>query len=154
MNPPGYLRWKFTVVLRSILKIIVSLSWSIILPMCYLIHTKSFSFFGFQDSLSFLDKLKGVPPLYIMAVALYMLPNLLTAVLFVFPMLRRWIENSDWLIIRFLLWWSQVYLFMSRSFSLLSKHSVTMLKTIYVVIWIICHNNLYHFTSYITKVMR
>ncbi|KAK6152988.1 hypothetical protein DH2020_012627 [Rehmannia glutinosa] len=32
LNFPGYLRWKFTDVLRSILKIIVSLAWSIILP--------------------------------------------------------------------------------------------------------------------------
>ncbi|KAG4970806.1 hypothetical protein JHK85_037227 [Glycine max] len=32
-----------------------------------------------------------------------------TAVLFLFPMLRRWIENSDWHIVRFFLWWSQVY---------------------------------------------
>ena len=59
-----------------------------------------------KDLLSFLRQVKGIPPLYILAVALYMLPNLLAAVLFLFPMLRR--ENSDWHIVRFLLWWSQV----------------------------------------------
>ncbi|EYU23770.1 hypothetical protein MIMGU_mgv1a000084mg [Erythranthe guttata] len=114
LNPPGYLRWKFTTVLRNVLKIIVSLAWSITLPLCYLIHTKSFSFSQIKNVLVFLDKLKGVPPLYIMAVALYLLPNLLAAVLFVFPMLRRWIENSDWLIIRFLLWWSQPRIYVGR----------------------------------------
>ncbi|KAI3451534.1 hypothetical protein Pfo_008199, partial [Paulownia fortunei] len=114
LNFPGYLRWKFTMVLRNILKIIVSLAWSIILPMCYLLQIKSFSFSQIKDVLSFLDKLKGVPPLYIMAVAIYLLPNLLAAVLFVFPMLRRWIENSDWLIIRFLLWWSQPRIYVGR----------------------------------------
>ncbi|KAL3630114.1 Callose synthase 5 [Castilleja foliolosa] len=107
LNFPGFLMWKFTMVLRSILKIIVSLAWSIILPMCYLVQIKSSSFSQIKDVLSFLDKLKGVPPLYIMMVAIYLLPNVLSAALFVFPMLRRWIENSDWHIIRFLLWWSQ-----------------------------------------------
>ncbi|PIN05529.1 1,3-beta-glucan synthase [Handroanthus impetiginosus] len=114
LNFPGYLRWQFTTVLRTVLKIIVSLAWSIILPMCYVLQTKSFPFAQLKNLLSFLDKLKGVPPLYIMAVALYLLPNLLAAVLFVFPMLRRWIENSDWLIIRFLLWWSQPRIYVGR----------------------------------------
>ncbi|GFP95013.1 callose synthase 5 [Phtheirospermum japonicum] len=114
LNFPGFLRWKFTTVLRSILKIIVSLAWSIILPMCYLVQIKSSSFSQIKDVLSFLNKLKGVPPLYIMAVAIYLLPNVLSAVLFVFPMLRRWIENSDWHIIRFLLWWSQPRIYVGR----------------------------------------
>ncbi|KAL6498060.1 Callose synthase 5 [Orobanche gracilis] len=114
LNFPGFLRWKFTTVLRSFLKIIVSVAWSIILPMCYLLQIKPSSFSQIKDVLSFLDKLKGVPPLYIMAVAIYLLPNLLAAVLFVFPMLRRWIENSDWHIIRFLLWWSQPRIYVGR----------------------------------------
>ncbi|KAL6523086.1 Callose synthase 5 [Orobanche hederae] len=114
LNFPGFLRWKFSTVLRSFLKIIVSVAWSIILPMCYLLQIKPSSFSQIKDVLSFLDKLKGVPPLYIMAVAIYLLPNLLAAVLFVFPMLRRWIENSDWHIIRFLLWWSQPRIYVGR----------------------------------------
>ncbi|KAL3617345.1 Callose synthase 5 [Castilleja foliolosa] len=108
LNFPGYLRWKFTDILRNILKIIVSLAWSLILPLCY-VHQKNSSFGKIKDVLSFLDKTNSVPPLYIMVVAIYLLPNLLAAVFFIFPMLRRWIENSDWLIIRFLLWWSQMY---------------------------------------------
>ncbi|CAA0839441.1 Callose synthase 5 [Striga hermonthica] len=114
LNFPGFLRWKFTTVLRSILKIIVSLAWSIILPVCYLVQIKSSSFSQIKEVLSFLDRLKGVPPLYIMAVAIYLLPNLLAAILFVFPMLRRWIENSDWHVIRFLLWWSQPRIYVGR----------------------------------------
>lgn len=111
LNFPGYHRWRFTDVLRNILKIIVSLAWSIILPVCYLHQNKSFSFGKVRDMLSFLDKFKGIPPLYMIAVIIYLLPNILAAVLFIFPMLRRWIENSDWVIVRFLLWWSQVWLF-------------------------------------------
>lgn len=108
LNFPGYIRWKFTAVLRSILKLIVSLAWAVVLPSCYLLRSKSFSFTKIKEGFSFLDDVKGVPPLYIAAVAIYLLPNLLTAVLFVFPMLRRFIENSDWHIIRIFLWWSQV----------------------------------------------
>ncbi|KAK6125574.1 hypothetical protein DH2020_040684 [Rehmannia glutinosa] len=124
LNFPSHLRWKFTTVLRNVLKIIVSLAWSIILPMCYLLQVKSFSFSQLKDVLSFLDKLKGVPPLYIMAVAIYLLPNLLAAVLFVFPMLRRWIENSDWLIIRFLLWWSQIKPLVKPTHDIMNIHHV------------------------------
>ncbi|KAL9678137.1 hypothetical protein QQ045_015976 [Rhodiola kirilowii] len=51
---------------------------------------------------------KKMPALYLMAIAIYIMPNILAALLFIFPMLRRWIENSDWHIIRFLLGWSQI----------------------------------------------
>ncbi|KAK4484062.1 hypothetical protein RD792_011281 [Penstemon davidsonii] len=108
LNFPGYLRWKFTDVLRNILKIIVNLGWSIIIPICYVHQNNPFSSGKFKDVLSFLDKIKGVPPLFILAVVIYLLPNIMAAVMFIFTKLRRWIENSDWLIIRFLLWWSQI----------------------------------------------
>ncbi|XWS33153.1 hypothetical protein CRYUN_Cryun22dG0054300 [Craigia yunnanensis] len=107
LNFPGYHRWKFTDVIRNILKIIVSLAWVIILPLFY-VRAFSFAPEQLKNVLSFLHQVKGISPLYIMAVVLYLLPNLLAAALFIFPMLRRWIENSDWHIIRLLLWWSQV----------------------------------------------
>lgn len=126
MNFPGYHRWKFSAVLRNILKIIVSLAWAIILPVFY-IHSSKFAPQQIKDLLSFLGEVKGISPLYIMAVAIYLLPNLLTAALFIFPMLRRWIENSDWHIIRFLLWWSQVFL--------LPALSITLYSCIYYIIF-------------------
>ncbi|KAK9291487.1 hypothetical protein L1049_019435 [Liquidambar formosana] len=107
LNFPGYHRWRFTDVLRNLLKIVVSFAWAIVLPLFY-VHSFSMGPDKIKDVLSFLRQVKGIPPLYIVAVAFYLLPNLLAAVLFIFPMLRRWIENSDWHIIRFLLWWSQV----------------------------------------------
>ncbi|CAA0830218.1 Callose synthase 5 [Striga hermonthica] len=132
LNFPGFLRWKFTTVLRSVLKIIVSLAWSIILPLCYLVQIKSSSFSQIKDVLSFLDRLKGVPAFYIMAVAIYLLPNLLAAVLFVFPMLRRWIENSDWHIIRFLLWWSQPRIYVGRG---MHESQFSLIK--YTLFWVL-----------------
>lgn len=117
LNFPGYHRWKCTDILRNVLKIIDSLAWSIVLPLCY-IHqndNNSMPFGRIKDILSSLDRFEGIPSLYLMAVTLYLIPNLLSAALFIFPMLRRWIENSDWLIVRFLLWWSQVQTFVYYS---------------------------------------
>ncbi|OMO56217.1 Glycosyl transferase, family 48 [Corchorus olitorius] len=131
LNFPGYHRWKFTDVLRNILKIIVSLAWAIILPLFY-VHALSFAPDKLKDVLSFLHQVKGISPLYILAVALYLLPNLLAAALFIFPMLRRWIENSDWLIIRFLLWWSQPRIYVGRG-----MHDSQFALIKYTLFWIL-----------------
>ncbi|CAN0902937.1 Callose synthase 5 [Linum grandiflorum] len=111
-NFPGYHRWKFTDVLRNILKIIVSFAWAVILPLCYSGNFKQVG--GFTRGMTFLRKVKSIPPIYLFAVVIYMISNILAACLFIFPMLRRWIENSDWLIVRFLLWWSQPRIYVGR----------------------------------------
>lgn len=129
LNFPGYHRWRFTDVLRNILKIIVSLAWVIILPLLYF-QSKSPINFPFKDLMKWLKQIKGVPELYILAVILYLLPNLLTVVLFLFPMLRRWIENSDWHIIRLLLWWSQVL-----NHSLILQIFVFLLNFLFSYLW-------------------
>lgn len=110
LNFPGYHRWKFAAILRNVLKIVVSLAWAIILPFCYL-YSLNDSPVILQNLQVWLRDIKYMPPLYYLAVAAYLLPNILAGVFFVFPMLRRWLENSDWHIIRFLLWWSQVFVF-------------------------------------------
>ncbi|KAL5728389.1 hypothetical protein ACHQM5_001481 [Ranunculus cassubicifolius] len=106
LNFPGYHRWKFTDVLRNVFKIVVSLAWLIVLLVFYM---KSLPVLpkNIKDLLTRLPQVNSMPPLYIVAVVLYLLPNILAAVIFIFPMLRRWIENSDWHIVRCLLWWSQ-----------------------------------------------
>ncbi|CAN0852260.1 Callose synthase 5 [Linum grandiflorum] len=114
LNFPGYHRWKFTDVLRNIMKIIVSFAWAVILPLCYSGNFKQVG--GFTRGMTFLRTVESIPPIYLFAVVIYMIPNILAACLFIFPMLRRWIENSDWLIVRFLLWWSQVYYLLGLAF--------------------------------------
>lgn len=109
LNFPGYHRWQFTDVLRNILKIIASIAWAVILILCYFSSFPVSIPAPLKDALSFLPQAKKIPALYLMAIAIYIIPNVLAALLFIFPMLRRWIENSDWHIIRLLLWWSQVY---------------------------------------------
>ncbi|KAM1315752.1 hypothetical protein ACFX10_019300 [Malus domestica] len=131
LNFPGYHRWRFTDVLRNILKIIVSLAWAIILPLFY-VHSFNNAPKQIMDVLSFLKNVNGVPPLYIMAVAVYLLPNLLAAFLFLFPLFRRWIENSDWHIIRFLLWWSQPRIYVGRG---MHESQFALIK--YTIFWVL-----------------
>ncbi|KAK7350887.1 hypothetical protein VNO77_09920 [Canavalia gladiata] len=131
LNFPGYHRWRLTNVLRNILKVVVSLFWVIILPLFYVHSFKGAPEFV-KNLLSFVRQVKGIPPLYIFAVAVYLLPNLLAAVLFLFPMLRRWIENSDWHIVRFLLWWSQPRIYVGRG---MHESQFALLK--YTLFWVI-----------------
>ncbi|KAK7353644.1 hypothetical protein VNO80_19095 [Phaseolus coccineus] len=131
LNFPGYHRWRFTDVLRNVLKVVVSLFWVIALPLFYVHSFKDAPNF-MKDLLSFLHRIKGIPPLYIFAVVVYLLPNLLAAALFLFPMLRRWIENSNWHIVRFLLWWSQPRIYVGRG---MHESQFALLK--YTLFWVI-----------------
>ncbi|XP_020225550.1 callose synthase 5 [Cajanus cajan] len=131
LNFPGYHRWRFTDVLRNILKVIVSLFWVIVLPLFYVHSFKGAPEFV-KNLLSFLHQIKGIPAFYMLAVAVYLLPNILAAVLFLFPMLRRWIENSDWHIVRFFLWWSQPRIYVGRG---MHESQFALLK--YTLFWVI-----------------
>ncbi|KAL9241707.1 hypothetical protein vseg_015785 [Gypsophila vaccaria] len=131
INFPSQRRWAFSDVLRNFLKVISSLAWAVALPLFYV---QSFNVAPQQirEILSFLGQLKGVPALYIMAVVLYCLPNILAAAFFLFPMLRRFIENSDWLIIRFLMWWSQPRIYVGRG---MHESQFALIK--YTLFWIL-----------------
>ncbi|XP_056696651.1 callose synthase 5 [Spinacia oleracea] len=131
INFPMKRRWMFMDVMRSVLKIVVSLAWAVALSLFY-VHSFNVAPQQIRDVLSFLGKLKGVPALYIMAVVLYCLPNILSAALFLFPMLRRFIENSDWLIIRFLMWWSQPRIYVGRG---MHESQFSLIK--YTVFWLL-----------------
>ncbi|KAF5199964.1 Callose synthase [Thalictrum thalictroides] len=131
LNFPGYHRWKFTDVLRNLLKIVVSLAWLVALPLCYM-QSLSVVPSQIKDLMKKLPQTNDIPPLYIMAVALYLLPNILTAVMFIFPMLRRWIENSDWHIIRFLMWWSQQRVYVGRG---MHESQFALIK--YTLFWVL-----------------
>ncbi|WZZ05149.1 hypothetical protein YC2023_091072 [Brassica napus] len=75
LNFPGFHRWKFTEILRNILKIAVSLAWCVVLPLCDA-QSNSSAPGMLKQWISFLPRdVKGVPPLHILAVALYLLPN-------------------------------------------------------------------------------
>ncbi|GAU42750.1 hypothetical protein TSUD_77870 [Trifolium subterraneum] len=143
LNFPGYHRWKFFDVLRNILKIIVSFIWVIILPLFY-VHSFKGAPQGLKELLSFFIQINGIPALYMLAVALYMLPNFLAAALFLFPMLRRWIENSDWHIVRFFLWWSQPRIYVGRG---MHESQFALLK--YTIFWVLLLTSKFLFSFYV-----
>ncbi|MED6125206.1 Callose synthase 5 [Stylosanthes scabra] len=133
LNFPGYHRWRFTNVLRVLLKIIVSIFWVIVLPLLYL---RSFDNNNIPEFITkilpFLGDTKGIPQLYLLAVAVYLFPNALATILFFFPLFRRWIENSDWRIVRFFMWWAQPRNYVGRG---MHESQFSLLK--YTLFWLL-----------------
>ena len=73
LNFPGRHRCKFIDVMRNILKIIVSAAWAVILPFFYIsTSTASKINLPLKDLEKWFRYVKGVPPLYILAVAVYL----------------------------------------------------------------------------------
>ncbi|CAL9196161.1 unnamed protein product [Musa hybrid cultivar] len=141
LNFPGFHRWKFIDVLRNFLKILVSLVWAIILPLVY-IDSPNINL-PWNELSKWLHQLNGVPPLYIMVVVLYLFPNILAGILFLFPMLRRWIENSDWHIVQLLLWWSQPRIYVGRG---MHESQFTLFK--YTLFWLLLLSSKFAFSYY------
>ena len=107
LNIKAYHSCKFSNMARLLLKLVVAVAWVVILPVCYLHSWENPSGIlkMIKDWLRQTDK---IPSLYISAVIIYLLPNVLGAVLFLLPSLRTVVEKSNWKIFQFLLWWSQV----------------------------------------------
>ncbi|XP_031393208.1 callose synthase 7 isoform X2 [Punica granatum] len=103
---------RFSQILRYILKFVVAAAWAVVLPIGYssLIQNPTgvlriFHSWG-QDwrSASF----------YYYAVAIFMIPNVLAAILFCVPYIRRTMERSSLLPITILMWWAQPKLYVGR----------------------------------------
>ncbi|GLJ07080.1 hypothetical protein SUGI_0057310 [Cryptomeria japonica] len=117
---------KKTQILRLILKFVIAAAWVIILPACY-VHS-------WDNPTGLLRSLKNwvgqwkSPSLYIVAVVIYLIPNYLAAILFLFPMVRRFVESSNWRIFTILTWWQQPRLYVGRgmheSLSSLCKYTL------------------------------
>ncbi|KAG0513153.1 hypothetical protein BDA96_10G077100 [Sorghum bicolor] len=144
LNFPGSHRCKFVDIMRSILKMIVSAVWAVVLPFFYISTASKVNLLPLKDLNKYLRYVKGVPPLYILAVAVYLIPNILSAALFLFPMFRRWIENSDWHIVRLLLWWSQKRIYVGRG---MHESQVSLFK--YTFFWILLLCSKFSFSYFV-----
>lgn len=86
--------------------------WAIILPITYSRSVKNptglIKFFS-----SWVDSWLH-QSLYNYAIALYVLPNILAAVFFLLPPLRRIMERSNMRIVTFIMWWAQPKLYVGR----------------------------------------
>ncbi|WRX34230.1 Glycosyl transferase [Theobroma cacao] len=107
------LSWKaqqsmsFHVKLRYILKVVSAAAWVIILPVTYAYTWDDPS--GFARTIqSWFGNASNSPSLFILAVVIYLSPNMLAAILFLFPFVRRFLESSHYKIVMLMMWWSQI----------------------------------------------
>ncbi|KAH6789679.1 callose synthase 1 [Perilla frutescens var. frutescens] len=102
------------VKLRYILKVVSAAAWVIVLPVTYAYSWKNPS--GFAQTIKgwFGGGGSGSPSLFIIAVLIYLSPNMLSALLFLFPFIRRSLERSDYKVVRLMMWWSQPRLYVGR----------------------------------------
>nr|XP_018684289.1 PREDICTED: callose synthase 7-like isoform X2 [Musa acuminata subsp. malaccensis] len=117
-------------IFRYLLKFAVATAWIIILPLSYSSSaqnptglTKFFSNWAGDWRSQYL---------YSYAIVIYMLPNILAAMLFMLPPLRRAIERSNRVVIIFLIWWAQPRLYVGRG---MHEGMFSLLK--YTLFWIL-----------------
>lgn len=107
------LSWKarrsmsFHVKLRYILKVVSAAAWVIILPVTYAYTWENPPGFA-QTIKSWFGNNSNSPSLFILAAVIYLSPNMLAAILFLFPFIRRFLERSNYRIVMLMMWWSQV----------------------------------------------
>lgn len=99
-----------SVKLRYILKVISAAIWVIILPICYTYSWENPSDFVGTVKSWIRGNGQNKPSLYILAVTGYLIPNMFSALLFLFPFLRRFLEKSNFRIVTLMMWWSQVFI--------------------------------------------
>lgn len=108
------LSWKarqtmpFYVKLRYILKVLSAAAWVIVLPVTYAYSWKNPPGLG-QTIKKWFGNSPSSPSLFILAILIYLSPNMLSSLLFLFPLVRRLLERSNYKIVMLIMWWSQVY---------------------------------------------
>lgn len=97
----------FYVKLRYVFKAVAAAAWVVVLPVTYAYSWKNPPEFA-QTIKNWFGNGSSSPSLFIIAVLFYLSPNMLSALLFVFPFIRRFLERSDYKIVSLVMWWSQV----------------------------------------------
>lgn len=95
------------VKLRYILKVFSAAAWVVVLSVTYAYSWDNPPGFA-QTIQSWFGSNSSAPSLFFLAVVAYLSPNMLAAVLFLFPFIRRFLERSNYKIVMLLMWWSQV----------------------------------------------
>ncbi|PNT72150.1 hypothetical protein BRADI_2g40441v3 [Brachypodium distachyon] len=117
-------------MIRHILKFVVAIGWLIILPSTYSSSIQNptglVKFFS-----NWIGNLQS-QSIYNFAVAIYMLPNIFSALFFIFLPIRRALERSNSRFVRFLLWWTQPKLYVARG---MYEDTCSLLK--YTTFWIL-----------------
>lgn len=98
----------FHVKLRYVLKTLTAAAWVIVLPITYSYSLDNPSGFG-ETMKNWFGNGSSSSSLFILAIVVYLSPNMVSALLFLLPFVRRYLERSDYRIVRFIMWWSQVH---------------------------------------------
>lgn len=112
------------VKLRYILKVFSAAAWVVVLSVTYAYSWDNPPGFA-QTIQSWFGSNSSAPSLFFLAVVAYLSPNMLAAVLFMFPFIRRFLERSNYKIVMLLMWWSQVSRMKTKFFwSFLYDHTM------------------------------
>ncbi|KAG2675087.1 hypothetical protein I3760_13G168800 [Carya illinoinensis] len=117
--------------LRHILKVVSATSWVIVLPVTYAYTWENPPGFA-QTIKSWFGNSSSSPSLFILAVVIYLSPNMLAAILFLFPLIRRYLERSNYKIVMLMMWWSQPRLYVGRG-----MHESTFSLFKYTMFWVL-----------------
>ncbi|KAH9770731.1 callose synthase 7 [Citrus sinensis] len=121
---------KITQILRYLLKFAVAAAWAVILPICYASSVQNpTGVVKFFSNLT--ENWQNQGSLYNYAVAIYLIPNILAALLFFLPQLRRIMERSNSHVVTPFMWWAQPKLYVGRG---LHEGMFQLLK--YTLFWI------------------
>ncbi|KAL4611905.1 hypothetical protein ACB092_08G159600 [Castanea dentata] len=121
----------FHVKLRYIFKVVSAATWVIVLPVTYAYTWENPPGFA-QTIKSWFGNNSSSPSLFILAVIMYLSPNMLAAILFLFPFIRRFLERSNYKIVMLMMWWSQPRLYVGRG-----MHESTFSLFKYTMFWVL-----------------
>ena len=96
------------VKLRYILKVVSAAAWVIVLSVTYAYTWDNPPGFAQTIKSWFGSGGSSSPSLFILAVVVYLSPNMLAAIFFLIPFIRRHLERSNYRIVMLMMWWSQV----------------------------------------------
>ncbi|GAV77615.1 Glucan_synthase domain-containing protein/DUF605 domain-containing protein/FKS1_dom1 domain-containing protein [Cephalotus follicularis] len=119
------------VKLRYILKVLAAAAWVIILPVTYAYSWKNPPGIA-QTIKQWFGNSPTSPTLFILAIIIYLSPNMLSMLLFMLPFVRRLLERSNYKIVMLVMWWSQPRLYVGRG---MHESSFSLIK--YTMFWIL-----------------
>ncbi|GKD43565.1 glycosyl transferase, family 48 protein, partial [Tanacetum coccineum] len=132
-----FMMWKarfsmsFYVKLRYLLKALSAAAWVVVLPTTYSYSWNNPS--GVEETVkNWFGNGPSSPSLFIIAVVIYLSLNILSGLLFRLPFIRRNLERSDYKIVKFVMWWSELSLYVGRG---MHEDPVSLIK--YTLFWIL-----------------
>nr|XP_043619337.1 callose synthase 3-like isoform X2 [Erigeron canadensis] len=121
----------FDVKIRYLLKAFSAAAWVVVLPITYSYSWNNPS--GFEETIkNWFGNGPSSPSVFIIAVVIYLSPNILSGLLFLLPFIRRNLERSDYKIVRFVMWWSQLPLYVGRG---MHEDPLSLIR--YTIFWVL-----------------